>query len=110
VEITHRPDSPPPLEDAFRRATRDLIDCGILREDDRILTRHVIPIPHAYVVFDRHRQKHLPSMTEYLESQDIFAAGRYGDWDYYSMEDTILSGRRAAGRVTADRSLLTPVG
>jgi protoporphyrinogen oxidase len=40
-------------------------------------------------------------MLDYLESRDIFTAGRYGRWDYYSMEDSILSGKSAAERVAA---------
>ena len=47
-----------------------------------------------------HRQTRLPALIAYLETQDIVMAGRYGDWDYYSMEDTILSGKRAAEQIT----------
>jgi len=101
IEITHRPESPPDLEAVYQRALADLVACGILTPDDEILTRHVIPIPHAYVVFDRHRQTHLPDLIQYLEDRDIIVAGRYGDWDYYSMEDTILSGKRAAEKIAA---------
>jgi len=35
-------------------------------------------------------------LIEYLQSLDIYTAGRYGQWDYYSMEDSILSGKKAA--------------
>ena len=99
IEITHRPDSKPELEVVYERAMGELIDCGILNDEDRVLTRNVIDIPHAYVVFDQHRQEQLSHLVRYLEERDIFVAGRYGDWDYYSMEDTILSGQKAAGKV-----------
>lgn len=110
IEVTHRPESPPDLENTCRHAIDDLVDCGILRPDDRILTRNVIRIPHAYVVFDRHRQASLPDLIGYLEGQDIIVAGRYGDWDYYSMEDTILSGRRAALKIAARIEAMAPAG
>jgi protoporphyrinogen oxidase len=80
----------------------DLMRAGILNDADGVLTRHVIDIDHAYVLFDRHRQEHLGDIIGYLASQNIHTCGRYGDWDYYSMEDTILSGKRAAERVAAD--------
>jgi UDP-galactopyranose mutase len=99
IEITHEPGEPPDLEQAYARSISDLQKCGILRTEDRILTRHVIDIRYAYVVFDRHRQTHLQRLLEYLESLDIFMAGRYGRWDYYSMEDSILSGKTAAEKV-----------
>jgi len=101
IEVTHRPEDPPELEFTYETAIGNLIDCGILNRDDRIVTRHVIRIPHAYVVFDRHRQQHLSRLVQYLESMGIYVAGRYGDWDYYSMEDTILSGKRVAEKIEA---------
>ena len=59
----------------------------------------MIDIPSAYVIFDRHRQKHLDSLIDYLVARDIHTAGRYGRWDYYSMEDSILSGKAAAEEI-----------
>ena len=100
IEITHQPDEPPNMEEAFERAMADLEKCGILRKGDRVLTRHVIDIRFAYVVFDEHRQRHLQELIDYLEARDILTAGRYGRWDYYSMEDSILSGKAAAEQVS----------
>jgi protoporphyrinogen oxidase len=101
VEITHHPGERPNLEEAFARSVEGLEHCGILRKGDRILTRHVLDIGHAYVVFDRHRQLHLDNLVAYLESRDIFTAGRYGRWDYFSMEDSILSGKSVSEKIVA---------
>ncbi|HLQ78188.1 MAG TPA: FAD-dependent oxidoreductase [Terriglobia bacterium] len=96
IEITHPSRSKPNFDEAFDRSIADLQRCGILRPDDRILTRHMLDIEYAYVVFDAHRQAKVQKLIEYLESRDIFAAGRYGRWEYFSMEDSILSGKTAA--------------
>jgi protoporphyrinogen oxidase len=101
IEITHQPNDKLNVEEMFDRSLRDLQKCGILQSSDRVLTRHVLDIRFAYVVFDEHRQQHLQSLVDYLESRDIFTAGRYGRWDYYSMEDSILSGKSAAEKVLA---------
>ena len=85
----------------FERSLLDLQKCSILQTDDRILTTHVLDIRFAYVVFDEHRQAHIQDLVDYLESREIFTAGRYGRWDYYSMEDSILSGKSAADKVLA---------
>ena len=106
IEITHQPTEKLNVEEAFERSIRDLRKCGILQESDRILTRQVIDIKFAYVVFDEHRQAHLQNLVDYLESLDIFTAGRYGRWDYYSMEDSILSGKSAAEKVEAKMGIL----
>jgi protoporphyrinogen oxidase len=96
IEITHPIQETPNVEEAFERSLADLRKCGILRESDRILTRHVLDIRCAYVVFDQHRQTHLNTLIEYLESRGVYTTGRYGRWDYYSMEDSILSGKASA--------------
>jgi len=99
IEITHPPNAKPDLEQAFEQSILDLRKCGILRDGDRVLTRHVIDIKFAYVVFDDHRQAHLRNLIDYMEARDIYTAGRYGQWDYYSMEDSILSGKKAADAI-----------
>lgn len=99
IEITHPSGSTLNIDEAFDRSIADLQRCGILNPGDRILTRHVLDIEYAYVVFDAHRQAKVGNLIDYLESRDIFAAGRYGRWEYFSMEDSILSGKAAAERV-----------
>ncbi len=100
IEITHDPAESQDVEALYERSIRDLEACGILTPEDSILTRQVLHIPQAYVVFDHHRQRHLEDLVLYLKSLDIHTAGRYGQWDYYSMEDSILSGKAAAEAIT----------
>jgi protoporphyrinogen oxidase len=102
IEITYQPGQKPDPEEAYRRSIADLERCGILRPGDRILTRLDLDIKSAYVVFDEHRQTHLQTLIDYLESRDIHTAGRYGQWDYYSMEDSILSGKKIAERIAPE--------
>jgi len=101
IEITHSPVEKMNVEEATEKSISDLQTCGILQHGDAVLTRHIIDLKYAYVVFDDHRQTHLQNLIDYLETRDIYAAGRYGQWDYYSMEDSILSGKKAADAVAA---------
>src|SRR5215467_15088322 len=101
IEITHSPEKTINLEEALERSIIDLRRCGILIDTDVVLTRHVLDINCAYVVFDEHRRTHLQSLIDYLDARDIYTAGRYGQWDYYSMEDSILSGKRAADAIAS---------
>lgn len=39
----------------------------------------------------------------YLEEQGVSTAGRFGEWDYLWLEQSLLSGRRAAGKVLEKR-------
>lgn len=107
IEITHPSNTKPNIEEAYERSIADLQRCGILQPGDRILTRHVLDIQYAYVVFDAHRRATVQKLIDYLESRAIFATGRYGRWEYFSMEDSILSGKAAAERVIASTTRST---
>jgi len=102
IEITYQPGQKPNAEEAYSRSLADLQRCGILRKSDRILTRLDLDIKTAYIIFDEHRQTHLQNLIGYLESRDIHTAGRYGQWDYYSMEDSIRSGKTIAEKVAPE--------
>ena len=102
IEITYQPGQKPNPDEAFERSIADLERCGILRPGDRFLTRLDLDIKSAYIIFDEHRQAHLKNLISYLESRDIHTAGRYGQWDYYSMEDSIRSGQTIAEKVAPE--------
>ena len=102
IEITYQPGKKPNPEEAYARSLADLQRCGILRKSDRIRSRLDLDIKSAYIIFDQHRQTHLQNLISYLESRDIHTAGRYGQWDYYSMEDSIRSGKGIAEKVAPE--------
>jgi protoporphyrinogen oxidase len=96
IEITYGRGQRPNVEAAYEQAIIDLHKCGILQKGDGILTRNMIDIQTAYIIFDQNRLESIEKLIGYLASRDIYTAGRYGKWDYYSMEDSILSGKAAA--------------
>lgn len=55
----------------------------------------------AYVHFTHDRQSRVASMNEILADYGVFPIGRYGTWDYTSMEDCIRQGISAAQTVAA---------
>ncbi|MDX1778547.1 MAG: hypothetical protein R3339_06680 [Thermodesulfobacteriota bacterium] len=63
---------------------------------DEIVVEDAVDIPYAYVVYDNQRRKILPELISYLKKHDIFTIGRYGSWEYMSMEDTLLQGKAVA--------------
>ena len=58
-------------------------------------------IDHAYVVFDHSYFGSLEVVRPFLEGQRILSCGRYGGWNYSSMEDALHFGRDAAHRTQA---------
>jgi len=73
-------------------ATKTLLNIG----QTDILTEKVMHIPHAYVIYDRWRQKNLPTLLKRLSHENIYSVGRYGEWKYSSMQEAVLDGKKIA--------------
>ena len=56
----------------------------------------MVTLNPAYVVYDKHRRWFVPRAHVFLERHNIVSIGRYGAWEYSSMEDALLAGKRAA--------------
>jgi len=98
VEFSHR--GPFDLESARAAAVAGLAGCGLLEESKvRLVRARTIPV--AYVLFDHHHQAARACVLEHLAAHGVEVAGRYGRWEYSSMEDALLSGRDAARKLFA---------
>ncbi len=53
-------------------------------------------IEDAYVIFDRHYERARRTLHDFFADHDIYPRGRYGSWDYGSMEDAMCEGRDVA--------------
>ncbi len=72
--------------------------------EEQIIAQKIMPIKHAYVIFDFWREKHLPEIHKNLLSYHIHSIGRYGAWKYASMQESVLDGKTMA------EELLTKLG
>ncbi|WP_224249725.1 protoporphyrinogen/coproporphyrinogen oxidase [Hyalangium gracile] len=79
-----------------QHAVEDLVRSQMIGSAEDVLFARGREIPHAYVLYD---DAYGPAKTEilrFLEHARILTAGRYGQWEYSSMEDAILGGRASA--------------
>lgn len=53
----------------------------------------------AYVHFDQNRKRNVKQIFNILKRNNIYPIGRYGLWDYISMEDSIFSGIEVAKKI-----------
>ncbi len=87
------------LEILRERVINDLQAAGLLASVSDVIVEHPLIIRPAYVIFDRDRREIVPHIRAYLESHGIFTVGRYAEWAYYSMDDTIHSARSHAEKI-----------
>jgi hypothetical protein len=98
VELSDR--ETPDLGALLPRIAANLREMKILGTEHAIRFARLRTIEHAYVVFDDDYYPALGVLLPWLRSVNIVSAGRYGGWNYSSMEDALLFGRDAAREAT----------
>jgi protoporphyrinogen oxidase len=103
VELAGR--DAPDLEQLLPEVAAGLVEMGFISEAADIAFAKLRLIEHAYVIYDHAYEPALHVIRPFLEENRIVSAGRYGGWNYSSMEDALGFGRDAANRAMA---LLSP--
>ena len=100
VEFTRRKSDPIPEPEALiNEAVIGLRELGIVTGKEKPDVAEVVTLDPAYVSYDKHRRWFLPRAQVYLERMNILSIGRYGAWEYSTMEDALLAGKRAAEKI-----------
>jgi len=79
-----------------RQVLEGLKEMGWLSSHRDIAVERPLDIPYAYVTYDANRRAATRAILRTLERHRIYSIGRYGRWEYSSMEDAILQGRETA--------------
>jgi len=77
---------------------KDLRRVGLLRENDRVLSKHAMLLPYANIIFDLDRAAALKIVHGYLDDLGIAYCGRYGDWGYMWTDESFISGEEASAK------------
>ncbi len=86
-----------PDPDSMRRKIlADLKTIGIIRSAKDILAEKAFDLKVAYAIYDRARGPAVRLIRGHLETRGIHPVGRYGRWEYSSMEDALLQGMEVA--------------
>jgi protoporphyrinogen oxidase len=97
VEISLRAGERPDVPALYRRVVEGLKRWGVLTRESDIVMADAKLIEPAYVLFDRARAAAVGKLRSHFEKRGVVSAGRYGQWDYLSMEDSLNIGRDLAG-------------
>ncbi|NLE02848.1 MAG: hypothetical protein GX640_23520 [Fibrobacter sp.] len=84
----------------MEKCLQDACSMGVL-DINKVKTVNVLDIPYGYVLFDHNRKNAVHAIRQYLEGIGIFSAGRFGSWDYFSMEDAFFDGWNAATKLSS---------
>jgi protoporphyrinogen oxidase len=98
-EIYHSPEIKPTRANILNRTIENLINIGMLKDTSQIDVAQVLFVPFANIIMTPDRQQHVQAIHDYLKQYDIVCAGRYGKWDYYWTDDSIISGQQAVQHI-----------
>ena len=97
VEYSHRGELSKAECEQFAR--EDLLQAELIHRKEDVLFTHAREISQAYVLYDHAYGPATDTLFKFLKQSKIDVAGRYGKWEYSSMEDAILSGKACAESV-----------
>ena len=62
----------------------------------KVEVAEVVTLDPAYVIYDHWHEATTGLLTEWLRERDIETRGRFGEWEYFNMDHSLLSGKAAA--------------
>ena len=86
-------------EACAQAAVEDLVRARMIRSAADVVFAEPRVIRNAYVLYDAHYGQARQTVVDFLTGAGIRVAGRYGNWEYSSMEDALLGGRAAAEQI-----------
>jgi len=94
IEVAYSKWSPIDKNKIVQSIMDDLKKIGVLDYGDRVIIEDINDIKYGYPIYDIHYNEARKKILEYLISKGMLSCGRYGSWRYFSMEDTIIAGKR----------------
>lgn len=74
---------------------RSLLDMGVFEAED-LMVKDARKEQYANVIFDHDIYKNRKIVHDYLDQVGIDYAGRFGEWEYFWSDQSLLSGKRKA--------------
>jgi UDP-galactopyranose mutase len=101
AEVAYSQNKPIDKRKIEQQIIQDLIKANIITRSDQIKTLDYVDIKYGYVIYDSSYSQIMPRILSFLKRHNIFSIGRYGRWQYMSMEDAILDGMKTAENLNA---------
>lgn len=82
------------LEDTIQK----FIKIGLFNKED-LIVKDIRCEKYANVIFDHNIYENRQIVLDYLENRQIVSVGRFGEWDYFWSDQSMLSGRDGAHKL-----------
>ncbi|MDP2420243.1 NAD(P)/FAD-dependent oxidoreductase [Sediminibacterium sp.] len=82
-------------EDILEQTIEKFISIGLFCVED-LIVKDIRSEKYANVIFDHFIYDNRKIVIDYLESNQVISVGRFGEWDYFWSDQSMLSGRDGA--------------
>ncbi len=100
IEFTHRnPLDKKKIAEFKKKSEKLLLEMKLIKSSSQIEFMDYRCIENGYVIFHDDYFSDMEKIRNFASENSIILAGRYGKWTYSAMEDAILDGIEAAGKL-----------
>jgi len=99
TEVAYSKNRPINKNKIVSRIINDLKACGILGKNNKVSVLDINDIKYGYPIYDKYYFQATEAIKSFLLENNIIGCGRYGNWQYMSMEDAILDGKQVADKI-----------
>lgn len=103
TEVSFLPNKHINLSHIKNETIKDLLKMGIIDNPQQIEVIDSHLYDYAYVIYNKDWKDIRQPIFNFLSENKIYSIGRYGCWEYSSMEEAILEGKGIAVKLNADR-------
>lgn len=83
-------------EGLVERVIDDLLRIKFIQKASDIVISDLLDIKYGYIIFENGRKRKVDIIHKFLRENDIIPIGRFGEWEYFNMDHSILSGKGGA--------------
>jgi len=88
----------------MQKVSEQLMGMGLFFKED-VVFQDIRFEPYANIMFTPDIYEARKKVRDYVEERGIFCAGRFGEWDYLWLEQSLLSGREAVRKIVSKKGL-----
>jgi protoporphyrinogen oxidase len=99
TEVSYRNHKQANQQEMTEGVIEGLKNLGFIRGKQSVIAQDINDIQYGYPIYDTHYHRARNGIIDFLLKHNIIPCGRYGSWQYMSMEDAILDGKRVADYV-----------
>lgn len=108
AEVSESPYRPIDRRHLVEQVLAELQDIGLAPRHREPAVARVLTVQPAYVIYNHEHRERVDVVLTWLREQGIHSVGRFGQWEYFNMDHSILAGRHAAEAVVEALTDATP--